>query len=187
MSTTIKPFRPWHALWRSVFEVEHGGHLWSIDVDFFEWDKNARLYRDGQLVEYLTSPARFELPDGARIEVDLSLFGFKRLRLVDGDRETGLSPMPGTAEAWRARIARRYPNASRWIERVSWTILAIALITQGPDLLGLLGRLFGLSFSFGFSLPPVLDAVITSLGVLAAIERALSMKYDPWLDPTWDG
>lgn len=33
-----------------------------------------------------------------------------------------------------------------------------------------------------FSLPPAVNSVLSWLGLAAAIDRALSMKYNPWLD-----
>lgn len=183
MSTRLKPIQPWEALWRSAFAIDRHGHTWTVGVHYLEdEDKAIRLYRDGEFLEQGRSPARFELPAGAVIEVATTFYKLKHVRLVDGGEVVDLQPVPGSAEAWRARLAREYPKASRVADTLSWTVLLVAFLTQVPQLIGLVAGLFGVTVPFGLSLPGWLNTTLSFLGLAAAVDRSLSMKYNPWID-----
>lgn len=174
----LRPFGRWDVLWRGVYEH---GEL-AVDVDFFDFGEKIRLYRDGRLLDEKRSPARFELDGGRRVEAAMSLMGMKYVRMVDtAGARTTFQPAPGTGEERRARFERSHPTASRVIAALAWTILVVALVTQIPELLNLLGHLTGWSVPT-FDLPTWLNTTLGVGGLLAALDRALRMKYNPWLD-----
>lgn len=129
----FRPVRGWGVLWRSAFVLWHGGHEYVVDVDFLDWDERIRLYRDRRLVDEQRSRARFDLP-GARIEARMSLYGMRYVRVVDAVGDVrDVPPMPGTAEAWRDRMDRERPTASRAVGVAAWVVLVVALVTQVPQ------------------------------------------------------
>ena len=160
-------------------------------MDFFDVDERIRLYEDGSLVDEQRSRARFLLPDGRAgmpdelrptIEARLSMFGMRYVRLVDGGEAHDLQPVPGTGEAWREQMDARYPTASRVAGVVAWVVLAVALATQVPQLLDLVGGLTGWEPPFVLDLPAGVNAVLSVAGLLAALDRALRRRYHPLLD-----
>lgn len=179
----LRPVKRWDWIWRGVFETDHDGSRWVVDVDLFDLRERVRLYRDGRLVESARAPALIAIDEDARIEADLSLYGMKYVRLVhaDGAHPIPLRPCPGTAEAWRARFEHQHPAASRVVAAASWTVLAVALLTQLPELVDLVAGPRGYSVPT-LELPGWANASITAAGVLAGLERALRLKHNPWLD-----
>lgn len=178
----FEPVRGWAWLWRGAYETEHAGSTWTVDVDFFDWGERIGLYRDGVRVDERRSTARFSLPDGARVEARLSTFGMRRVHLVDAGHEQQLRPLPGTGEAWRAALARHRPRAARALSVLSWTVLAVALLTQVPGWVDGAAGVLGAEPVVGLELPGWLDVALTVGGVLAGLERALAMRWNRWLD-----
>lgn len=176
-----RPVRGWQVLWRSGFATWHRGHEYVVDVDFLDWDERIRLYRDRRLVGEQRRRAVFDLPGGAAVEARLSTYGMRYVRLVDGDDVRDLDPLPGTAEAWRDRLHADHPDASRALGAVSWTVLVVALLTQVPQLLGLLSGVTGWDPP-ALVLPGAVNTVLSVGGVAAAVERALRRRYHPLLD-----
>ncbi|ROP27181.1 hypothetical protein [Pseudokineococcus lusitanus] len=179
----LRPVGGWSALYRSTFEVEHDGATWTVDADYLDLGERLGLYRDGRLVDERSSPARFALPDGARVEAALSLLGMRRVHLVTPDGERLLVPTPGTGEAWRAGVARRHPRASAVVGALSWLVLVVGLLLQLP---GWAARVAGW---LGTTSPlPAVDlpgGVTTALGVaalVAGLDRALQVRHSRWLD-----
>jgi hypothetical protein len=64
----LKPVRGLEVVWRSVYEVDHAGHRYAVEADYFDFADKLRLYRDGTRVETRKSPARFDVEGGAVIE-----------------------------------------------------------------------------------------------------------------------
>lgn len=181
MSVELKPIHWWQMLWRSAFEVERSGETWTVDIDFVDY-QHLKLFRNGELYKALDSPARFELPDGAVIEVATSYFVVKYVRLVAGDKVAPLRPVEGSAEAWRADMARQYPRISRAMDLFSWTVLVVAAVTQLPRLVLLAVNALGFTVPDLFTFPAAVDNTLSILGLIAAADRAMRQKYNPWLD-----
>lgn len=210
--SALKPYRGWHVVYRSLFGIQlplptaaagdptgdrHPGdaeparHRYQVDIDFFDWDWRVYLYRDGLQHAYSSTPAVFGVPGGV-IEVRTSLWGVSRIHYVAEDEsETVLRPEPRTAEWHRARFDRRFPTASRLIGWAAIAILLIALavvipqgieqLTQIPWVAENLG-----TFTSPVSLPAWANTVLAVGGVLAAIERALSLRSHWLIDAdTW--
>ncbi|WP_299039067.1 hypothetical protein [uncultured Pseudokineococcus sp.] len=178
----LEPVRGWQALWRGAYEVEHAGSTWTVDVDFFDWQERVGLYRDGVRVDERRSRARFALPGGAHLDARLSTFGMRRAHLVVEGREEQMRPLPGTGEAWRADLGRRRPRLARALAALSWVVLAVALVTQVPGWVDGAAGLLGAEPVVGWELPGPADSVLVVAGVLAALERALAMRWNRWLD-----
>lgn len=181
----LKPFKPWQAVYRTVMGIEHAGRRWDIDVDFLDWTDRTDLYRDGRAhLRQTGTSARFDVGDGAHIVVAQSTYGLKRAHLVLADgSERQLDPVPGTAERWRADLDRDSPVLSRRIGAASWTILVLMLVLQVPQWAKMISEASGwFEFVSPISLPSGLNTALTILGVLAAIERALRLRYHWLLD-----
>lgn len=180
----LRPVGTWDALWRGSFAITYDGAEYVIDVDYFDFKERIHLYRDGQMMDVKKSPARFDLDPTTRIEAAMSLYGMKQVdlvRTVDGQR-VQLRPRPGTGEAWRADIARKHPQANRWIGVASWSVLVFAALTQLPVLFNsTLAHLTGTQLPT-LDLPVWLNAVLGVAGIAAALDRALQIKHNKWLD-----
>ena len=183
--SALKRARGIHRLWRSTFGIDHAGRRYDVAVDYFDFDEKVRLYVDGRHVATPTSPAAFDA-DGARIEVAFSLYGLKRVRLVDAGVERRLEPGPATLERWRQDVDRRHPVASRAASATSWTVLVVSLLVGVTELLDVglpwLAGLIGWDLPEGspISFPEWMTAPAAVLGPIAAIDRALMMRHH-WL------
>ena len=71
--------------------------------------------------------------------------------VVEGER-TKLTPVDGTAEAWRLQLEHGRPAVSRLIGAISWTVPAFALVDEVPQLIALIGAM-GADFDPPFTLP----------------------------------
>ncbi|MCI8366484.1 MAG: hypothetical protein HFJ66_02640 [Eggerthellaceae bacterium] len=171
--------------WRGLYAAQVGEGAYTVEIDYFDIRERIALYRNGMLVDSQKSPAVFELPEGGRIEVAMALYGVKYARIVDGRRSDGgevqLVPAPGSAEYLRLRFARRHPAVSRAIAVLAWAVLAVALVTQLPVTLNSLGHWVGFAVPT-FALPNWANAALAVAGLLAALDRAFRMKYNPLLD-----
>lgn len=180
----LRPSGRWDPLWRGSFEYDHGGVHYVVDVDYFDLKERVRLYADGELIDTRRSPALFVLDDGTEIGAALSTYGMRYVRSRTGPDEEwrDLAPRRGTGEAWRARIDRDHPAASRSVAALSWTVLAVAALTQVPALLNSsIGHLVDLHLPTP-DLPTWANVLLGTAGICAAVERALRLKHDPWLD-----
>jgi hypothetical protein len=182
MAERLEPVRGLQVIWRGVYEIDHAGHSYAVEVDFFDFAERIRLYRDGAAVDTRKSPARFELDGGAAIEARMGLLGMRRLRLLEAGGEARLRPAPGTAEAHRAAFERRHPSASRLLGALAWVVLVLALLIEIPELIRLLGDLVGFEFDPPIQLPPLALGVLAVLALAAALDRALRFEHSRWLD-----
>lgn len=186
----------WHWLWRSLFIVRHAGadgqtHEYAIDVNFFDFDGKAELYRDGVQHAVASMPAAFPVPGGV-IEVAASTLGMKRVHLVlDSGKERQLRPAPGTAEHWRARLDRNHPRLSRWLAGLAIAVLLIGLVLLVPQLvqeittIPAIANLLG-TFNSPISLPAWLNTALGIAGAAASMERALTLRNHWLIDAdTW--
>jgi hypothetical protein len=166
---SLKPLGGWDIVARGRFETRHDGHLWTVDLDYFDLGEKLHLYRDGIEVEVQKSPATFSLGDGATIEASMSMLGMRQVDLVADGRKTMLTPVDGTAEAWRFRLHRERPGVSRLIGAVSWVVLVVALVYEVCLLVGVVGGPAGAGVAIGIA------------AFAAAVERALRLKSSRWL------
>lgn len=185
----LAQLKPLEGLTRGRYGISVGADRYVIDADYLDWNEKIHLYRNGIPVESQKSPAVFELRNGARIEAEMTLNGMKHVHLVSASDEspTMLEPVEGTAEHWRFQLDQRYPRLSRLIGMTSVLLLITAIAVDLPPFINmLLHHLHRIGFP-EFQVPtfPISGPWLgfwALLGVIAAIERGISMKYNPWLD-----
>ena len=56
-SRSLEPLGGWDIVARGRFEARHDGHVWTVDLDYFDFGEKLHLYRDGVEVEVQKSPA----------------------------------------------------------------------------------------------------------------------------------
>ena len=127
------------------------------------------------------SPARFEVDQSATIEAAMGLLGMRQVELVVEGETTMLTPVDGTAEAWRLQLARERPETSRLIGAISWAVLVVALIYEVPQLMALVGNALGADLEAPFTLPGAANLLFGIAALAAAVERALRFKSNRWL------
>ena len=172
---SLRPLGGWDIVSRGRFETHHDGHVWTVDLDYFDFGEKLHLYRDGVEVEVQKSPATFRLGAGARIEASMGLLGMRQVDLVVEGETTMLTPVDGTAEAWRLQLERERPALSRLVGAVSWAVLVVALVCEVPQLIALIGG------DPPFMLPAGANFVLGVAALAAALERALRFKSSRWL------
>jgi hypothetical protein len=177
----LRPLGGWDLISRGRFEVRHHGHVWTVDLDYFDFGEKLHLYRDGVEVEVQKSPAKFELGESATIEASMGLLGMRQVDLVVDGEATMLTPVDGTAEAWRLRLARERPETSRLIGAMSWAVLVVALLYEVPQLVAWIGSALGADFEPPFTLPGPANFALGIAALAAALERALRFKSSRWL------
>lgn len=178
----LAPFKKWRWIWRGRFEIAYASHQYVLDVNYVDFDEKLHVYKDGFLLESKKSPARIEVGNKTFIEAELSTYGMKYVRLRTPELKTiPLQPSTGTAEAWRARLNTERPKLSKAIGIFSWTVLVIAALTQIPELLSLIASLTDANLP-NFALPGWLNVTLTIAGVIAALDRALQLKYHSMID-----
>jgi len=188
-SPVLRPLRTGEGLVRGRFEIEYRGSKYVVDSLYVDLDERIRLYRDGHLVDSARRRAAFPLSDGSRIEVAVAQVGMKYVRLRHGESGdiTPLSPVDGTAEAWRARVGRAYPGASRVVDKASLVVVLAVLVIELPQLINLLGNMASLVGLPTFEVPALnlsgwANAALILIGGAAGLERSLSMRFNPVLD-----
>ncbi|KIP53494.1 hypothetical protein [Leucobacter komagatae] len=180
----LPPISGWDIVTRGSFAIEHSGEELVVDVDYFDFSERIRLYRAGQLLETRSSPATFSVDETTRVEAEMSLLGMKRVDLVDTSSAERLrfQPRSGTGEAWRAELANRWPRLNRALGVASWSVLAFSLLTQLPVYFNMtVGRLVGAELPT-FDFLAGVNTALSVAGVIAALDRALQLKYNRWLD-----
>jgi len=178
---SLRPLGGWDLVSHGRFEASHDGHLWTVDLDYFDFGEKLHLYRDGLEVEVQKSPATFDLGEGARIEASMSLLGMRQVDLVVPGETTILTPVDGTAEAWRLQLERERPALSRLVGAVSWVVLLVALLYEVPQLIALIAKPLGMDFEPPVTLPGAANFVLGITALAAAVERALRFKSNRWL------
>lgn len=197
--SALKPYRSWHALWRTRFFHEHTDgsgtvNHYAVDVDLLDLEPEALLYLDGRQVAKAELPAALPVPGGV-IEVATQLMGLKRMHFVsETGQERLLRPHPKTAEARRARFGHHHPTMNRVIAGTAIAVLLISLVLVVPQLLEWITQTPAVaeqigSFESPVSLPAWLTTTVTVAGFAAAAERALTLR-NHWLidaDTWWIG
>lgn len=150
------------------------------------------LYRNGVQVLMANPPVAFAVPGGA-IEVATSTYGLTRMHHVpDGGTPRTLRPHPRALEGLRARFGRRFPRASALIGAVAIIVLLVGLVLMLPQLAELITQIDVVAervgtFTSPISLPVWANTTLLIAGVLAATERALTLR-NHWLidvETTW--
>jgi hypothetical protein len=177
----LRPLGGWDLISRGRFEVRHHGHVWTVDLGYFDFGEKLHLYRDGVEVEVQKSPAKFELGESARIEASMGLLGMRKVDLVVDGEATMLTPVDVTAEAWGLRLARERPETSRLIGAMSWTVLVVALLYEVPQLVASIGSTLGANLDPPVTLPGAANFALGIAALPAALERALRFKSSRWL------
>jgi hypothetical protein len=155
--------------------------MWTVDLSYFDFGEKLHLYRDGVEVDVQKSPATFDVGAGATIEASMNLLGMRQVDLLaDGDT-TMLTPVDGTAEAWRLQLERERPGVSRLIGTISWIVLAVALAYEVPQLVALVSSAMGADFEAPLTLPGAANFLLGIAALAAALERALRFKSNRWL------
>ena len=180
-SLSLSPLGGWEFVSRGRFETRHGGHVWTVDLDYFDLGENLRLYRDEVEVDVQKSPATFHLGASATIEASMGVLGMRQADLVVEGETTMLTPVAGTAEAWRLQLERERPGISRLIGAISWTVLAVALVYEIAQLIALIGGAMGADFEPPITLPGAANFILGIAALAAALERALRFKSSRWL------
>jgi hypothetical protein len=178
---SLEPLGGWDVISRGRFETTHDGHVWTVDLDYFDFGEKLRLYRDGLEVAVKKSPATFDLGPDATIVASMGLLGMRRADLVVGDRTTLLTPVEGTAEAWRLELERERPEVSRLVGAISWFVLVVALIIEVPQLIALISETIGGDINPPLILPGAANFILGIAALVAALERALRFKTNRWL------
>jgi hypothetical protein len=191
----LAPFRWWQLMGRSLFFLSlpaDDGPLetYAVDVrqagDPDDGEVRARLYRNGAQIAVSKLPARFTVP-GGHIEVAVGSYGLRRCHYVTADgRERQLTPHPGSAEGWRARLHHRHPVLSRSIGVLSALIILVGVCIAVPQLVETISQAPPIAENLGvftspFHLPPALNVTVAVAVFLASTERALRLR-STWLD-----
>jgi len=174
---TLGELSGWDIVVRGRFETSHGGHRWVIDLNYFDFGERIALYRDNELVAEEKSPATFDLGDGAAIEARMGVFGMRSAHLLADGNRTMLTPVHGTAEAWRLGLEQDRPALSRAVGIVSWAVLVLALVIDGFEIAGFVNDDLDV-----LGLPGSVATLVGLLALAAVIERALRLKCSRWLD-----
>jgi hypothetical protein len=180
-SNSLRPLGGWDIVTRGRFQARHAGHLWTVDLDYFDFGEKLHLYRDGVEVEVQRSPASFRLDAGATINASLSVLGMREADLAVGGETTALTPVEGTAEGWRLGLERERPGLSRLIGLISWIVLVVALVYEVPQLVAFIGGVLGADIEAPFTLPGPANFALGIAALAAALERALRFKSSRWL------
>lgn len=183
----LKPIRAWDYLARTIFHIKIEEDVYSIEVDLFgdDWDgAESALYINHKRVRQSRTPSVYEVPGGF-IEVETTAYGVKRMHYVTDASEIQLTPDKKSPEGMRANLKRKFPIVSRIIDITSIVILIIGLIVGIPAVIDLITDIPAVSVRVGdftspFQFLTSLNITLFVLGIIAATERALSLK-NHWL------
>lgn len=186
----LKPFHVWQGLARSVFYAplatpEGARTTYAVQVKYFDWEDTADLYLNGIHHAQAKLPAAFPVAGGT-IEVASTLYGLKRMHFVGAaGQEKVLRPDPASAEGLRARLAQRHPVLSKTISTLAIVILLVLLVfglMQAVEFITHREYVQGFvdPITAPLSLPDWASTPALVLGVLAALERALTLR-NHWL------
>lgn len=150
------------------------------------------LFRDGIQTHRADAPAAFPVPGGV-IEVATSMYGLTRMHYVSEDgTERPLLPHPHSGEGLRARFGQRFPGVSKAVGVAAVLVLLVGLVVAVPQVaefvtsIDLVADRVG-TFTSPIRLPAWANTALLVAGVVAATERALTLRHH-WLidaDTTW--
>ena len=173
----------WSRFTRTAADIEYEDHCYRVELRLFSMGRTVTLLRDDTVVGRRSTPAHFELGDGAKIEVDATEHRFSKAILRTSRETLRLSPSPGTWEAAHRQWARAHPVADRIIGTISLLIVIAGLVLVSLQLVqsatsvefvqNLLG---GWSFELPSSLFGPMLVVIGVLTGIGALDRGLRMR-----------
>lgn len=183
----LKAIRFWQYFQRTVFHKKIEQDVYSVDVDLYgkEWlGPESALYKNGRRIKESPVPSVYEIPGGF-IDVQTTTYGVKRIHYVTESDESQMVPDKHSLEGMRARFDSKFPTASRWIGYIAAAILIIGLIVGVPAVIELITRVNIVADNLGAFTSPFqfsygLNVTLVILGLVAATERALSLK-NHWL------
>lgn len=208
--SALKDLRWWQVLTRTQFfldqtEDEERPAMYTVDVRYLATEleggkiaEGARhapvaLYRDSRQLHIANPPVAFDVPGGV-IEVATNAYGLTRMHHVpeDGGAPQKLRPHHRSLEGLRARFGRRHPRASAAIGGLAILILLVGLVLMVPQAVELLTSVSLVAeqtgtFTSPIQLPAWANTALLVAGLLAATERALSLR-NHWLidaDTIW--
>lgn len=205
----LRDLRWWQLLTRTQFFLEPSDDRgdpgrYAVDVHYLadeledgkipEGSRHApvSLYRDGVQQHIANPPVAFAVPGGV-IEVATSTYGLTRMHHVPEDGAArALRPHPRSLEGLRARFGRRFPRASATIGALAIVVLLVGLVLMVPQAAELVTEMDVVAervgtFTSPISLPVWANTAVLVAGILAATERALTLR-NHWLidaDTTW--
>lgn len=173
----------WESLVRGRFEIDCDGSHFVVDSLYFDFEERIRLYQNGKLVDTVRRRASWDIGGGRRIEAAVSQVGMKYVRVRTGrsHKAESLRPSPGTPEAWRSRIDREHPTASRLTGVAAIIILIGVLLIELPQLINLIEPWTNFRAPT-LDLPIWANIALIVLACAAAAERSVSMKHNALLD-----
>lgn len=187
----LQPFRPWQVLNRHLYTVDHTSPdgrpiRYTLEVDTAN-DDEVRVYTDGWLRSKHALPASIPVV-GGYLDVDASLYGVTRMHLVTAfGAERRLTPVAGTIEDRRLQLDHRHPKVSRAIGLVAIAVLianlalAVPIALEYATELSIISERFG-TFASPFQLPTWANIALMAAGILAAMERVLTLRRNKILD-----
>ncbi len=185
----IKPFRFWQLFTRTIFHIhlndqEGVRRKYSVSVEFFDEKEQAKLYIDDRHTATSDVPASFPVPDGY-IELDMTMYGLKRMHYVSGEAEQMLEPDRRSAEGLRKRFHWRFPMISKWVGWIAVFTLLVSLVLGIPQIIEVITYMDFIrehvgTFTSPIQLPQSLNITLLILSAIAALERALTLK-NHWL------
>ncbi len=183
----LKDIRFWEYFHRTVFHQKIDVDLYTVDVDLYGKElmgPESALYKNGVRIKESTVPSLYEVPGGF-IEVETTNYGVKKIHYVTDAGELQMMPDKGSLEGKRARFELKFPTASKWVGYIAIAILIIGLIIAIPAVIEMITHMDLVADNAGtfkspFQLPGWLNVTLVVLGLLAATERALSLK-NHWL------
>ena len=123
--------------------------------------------------------------EGSQYVVEVDFFDIKeKVRLYRDGVLIGEKRSPASFDIDGACISAAmalYGMKHALLGATAWFVLAVALVTQVPNLLNGVGSLTGWTVPT-FGLPPWLDGFLSVAGILAGLDRGLRMKHTPLLD-----
>lgn len=194
--SALKPYRFWHPLTRSLFflnltDTDGRATEYAISYPYFADESRAELYRDGVQAAVSKLPAVFPVPGGV-VEVAAGTFGLTRMHHVaDDGGERALTPHRRSSEGLRARFGHRFPAISRLIGWAAIVILLVGLVVIVPQIVDWVTNIDYVaenigSFTTPINLPNWANASLAVGGVLASLERALTLRNHWLIDAeTW--
>lgn len=174
---------------RTIFHIKIEEDVYSVDINIYGRNgggAESTLFKNGKSIKYSRVPALFEVP-GGHIEVNTTSYGVKRIHHVTEHDEVQLTPDKKSPEGKRAKFKRNYPLMSRIIDILSIIVLIGGLIIGSPAMIEFTTRIPAIAdvvgtFTSPFQFSDTTNIIILSLTVLAASERALSIKNHLLID-----
>lgn len=186
---SLKRYRWWHMFTRSLFYIrldDEAGEsdVYAVNVNYFAEDEIANLYKNGKHIATTKLPGIFQVP-GGEIEVEMSLYGLKRMHYITEDGEQVLSPHPLSMEGLRLQFDKKYPLASKLVAVSAVIILLISIIIGLPQLIQLITSIPFIADEIGtfespIVLPEWLNTFLFAAGLFAAFERTITFR-NHWL------